>query len=77
MAGDNRKPWDESQVQSTEVAGELDSERTSAGRQTKTRKSFPIRKEGRDGETMTVIKNGVWLCRKVSGRWYKLKMELI
>lgn len=78
MERGNRKPWDESQVQGVEVADGLVIEQTSAGRQTRSRKSFPAKSEGRDGDTVTVVNSkGVFDCRKVRGRWHKTKSEPI
>jgi hypothetical protein len=78
MARENRKPWDESQVQSSEVAHNLVLEQTHASRQTRSRKNFPAKNEGRDGDQVSVVNStGIWDCRKTRGRWTKIKTEAV
>lgn len=76
MARGSGKPWDESQVEGSEVANSLAIEKTSASRQARSRKSFPAKNEGRDGDLVSVINStGTWTCQKVRGRWRKSKLE--
>lgn len=76
MDGSYRKPWDEPQGEASQVGDELETEKTGASRQKRSKSSFPTRDEGRDGDEVVVAKSsGVYNCMKVRGRWYKVKLE--
>lgn len=76
MVGSYRKPWDESQVEGSEVADNLVTQRTGFGAQPRTRKAFPSRMEGRDGDSILVVNSkGTFECKKILGRWHKTKLE--
>lgn len=71
----NQRPWDESQVEATEVSDDVVVNKTSSAAQTRTRKSFPSRFEGRDGDAILVSNNtGTFECRKVLGKWLRTRL---
>lgn len=75
MGRDDKRPWDESQVEAPEVGDNLVIERTSTSAQPKTRRRFPSRFEGRDGDSVTVrMGSDTYDCRKVLGRWVRTRL---
>ena len=57
------------------VAALLRVERTNSTQQQRSRKSFPSKNDGRDGDKVSVVNSsGTWECTKVRGRWRRVKV---
>ena len=82
MADGDRKHRDELQAEAREVAeeaaeGAVEQERSYSATRVRSRNSFPSRGSGSDGDSVVVLRGGVFYCQKVRGRWYKVRMEAV